>query len=73
MPAHGLDVILDIGTVLAENVVGRLVELIENALPCTRDASQRVTGTRNGDHRRSARQSKHASQKQSPIHANLHR
>jgi hypothetical protein len=73
VPAHGLDAVLGIGTIRLENLVGRLVEFIENAGSRIRDASQRGTRARDGGHGRGPRQSKHSSQKQSPIHANLHR
>jgi hypothetical protein len=73
MPAHRLDAILDIRTILVDNVVGWPVEFIEDAVPRARDAGQCYTRTRNGNHGRGPSQSKDASQKQSPIHANLHR
>jgi hypothetical protein len=70
---HELDAVLDIGTIRVENVVGRFVELIENAGPRIRDAGQGGGRTRDCDDGRGPCQPKHSSQKQSPIHANLHR
>ena len=70
---HELDAVLDIRTILVEDIVGRFVEFIENAGPRIRDAGQRGGRTRNCDHGRGPCQPKHSSQKQSPIHANLHR
>ncbi|WP_164752309.1 MULTISPECIES: hypothetical protein [unclassified Mesorhizobium] len=70
---HELDAVLNIGTIRAENVVGWFVELIENAGPRIRDAGQGGGRTRDCDDGRSPCKPKHSSQKQSPIHANLHR
>jgi hypothetical protein len=70
---YGLGAVLGIRTIRLQNVVGRFVEFIENAGSRTRDASQCGARARNGDNCRSACQSEHSSQKQSPIHANLHR
>ncbi|WP_206617011.1 hypothetical protein, partial [Mesorhizobium sp. M7A.F.Ca.CA.002.04.1.1] len=67
---HQLDAILDTGTIRVENIVGRFVELVENAGPRIRDAGQGGGRTRDCDDGRSPCQPKHSSQKQSPIHAN---
>ncbi|MER8372721.1 hypothetical protein [Mesorhizobium sp. M1396] len=70
---HELDAVLDVRTILVENIVGQFVEFIENAGSRIRDAGQRSGGARKCDHGRGPRHSKHSSQEQSPIHANLHR
>ncbi|WP_292642187.1 hypothetical protein [Mesorhizobium sp.] len=70
---HELDAVLNISTILVEHSVGRFVEFIENAGSRIRDAGQCGGRTRKCDNGRSPCQPKHSSQKQSPIHANLHR